>query len=216
MLLLRKADVTLVDESGNSALSDAAYRYSTDSLELLLEAGADADSRNHEGQTPLMRALMHRNPHERTVALLLKAGADIDAVPSNGEPTPLQSASELENLGTDRLILRAGGQRKREKPPNHIDMKEGVKNNSTTWNDALARAIARGCDAEIVELLIDNRADLNSTDSDDYFSTPLLGAIYGDHISIIRLLLDAELTRTLWGYMGLLFNMHAGCPNQIS
>ena len=155
LLLLRRADVTLVDSSGSSALSDAAYRNSQESLELLLEAGANIETRNKVGDTPLMRAV--QNGSRETVELLLEAGADIEAGNRSGE-TPLSRAAKLSNIRIDKLILLAGSQRKLNKS---LDKTGREGKQDETWNNSLIYAVRRG-DEELVQLLIDNGADVKA------------------------------------------------------
>lgn len=78
---VNKVDIPLLDAAGigNEAV-----------VKLLLEQGAECESRDKDGQTPL--ALAAKNGHEAVVKLLLEHGADINA--QNGEyGIALQAAS---------------------------------------------------------------------------------------------------------------------------
>ena len=52
---------------------------------LLIEKGADIESADHEGKTPLMNAVNNKN--HVVAGLLLAAGADINAKETNGWTT---------------------------------------------------------------------------------------------------------------------------------
>lgn len=85
LLLSHKADPFLVDSRGRNALHYASGRFCNSSpvVRLLLRAGIDIDSRDHDGVTPLMLAC--RTNRTDSIVSLLEKGADIDAVDGKGD-----------------------------------------------------------------------------------------------------------------------------------
>jgi ankyrin repeat protein len=78
--------VNLTNGSGDSLLMLAAYHDHPDTVEALLERGADTGRVNDRGQTALGAAVFRRS--ERVVTLLLRAGAD----PARGPRSALDVA----------------------------------------------------------------------------------------------------------------------------
>ena len=77
-------------------------------MKLLLAAGADADERESDGDSPLLWAAACGSSAE-TVRLLLEAGADPNVVGDmEGKTTPLISAVGEEKLEMVKLLLDAG------------------------------------------------------------------------------------------------------------
>jgi len=71
----------------------------------LLNAGANPDTPNAEGWTPLMLAAY--NGHDATVRRLLAAGANANAKAANGS-TPLRCAALNAGADSVRRLLEAG------------------------------------------------------------------------------------------------------------
>jgi ankyrin repeat protein len=67
---------------GQTALSRAAIKGHEAVVELLLEKGADVESKDSDGLTPLSWAA--RGGHEAVVKLLLEKGADTESKNSHG------------------------------------------------------------------------------------------------------------------------------------
>ncbi len=74
-------------------------------MQLLLDRGADINTKNGNGETALFSAATHR--HETIVQLLLDRGADIDVKNCNGE-TALQLAIQKEWLQIVWILLKKG------------------------------------------------------------------------------------------------------------
>lgn len=95
LLLAAGADAKACNHAGQNALMNACYRrfFSADAeaaFRLLITAGADINSRDNEGRTPLMFSLMSGD-HGWMVPVLTSLGADINARDNAGR-TPLMYA----------------------------------------------------------------------------------------------------------------------------
>jgi hypothetical protein len=114
-------------------------------VRLLLQAGADANSREDEcGSTPLMEAL--RYDCSELVRVLLDAGADIHARKDNGT-TALMWAAQAGSLGAVQLLLEGGA--------------DVNWHNADGWT-ALANAAIRG-NPEVVDALLKAGADIQGS-----------------------------------------------------
>jgi uncharacterized protein len=78
--------VNTQDESGNTALMLAAYHGHPETVQALIERGADVDLRNGRDQSPIAGALF--KGEDAVVAELVAAGADLDA----GTPSAREAA----------------------------------------------------------------------------------------------------------------------------
>jgi ankyrin repeat protein len=79
---------------------------------LLIERGAKVDAKDRRGRTPLHYAVMFKNSNIHLVRLLLKNGANPNAIPGVGKKrigyTALHSAVLYENTRLVRLLLDYG------------------------------------------------------------------------------------------------------------
>jgi ankyrin repeat protein len=91
-----------------TALAIGAMVGASEVVELLLEKGAQIDSRDDAGKTPLMQAAGHQFPgSEATVALLLKKGANPELKDQAGN-TALSEARRRGSAGIVALLEKAG------------------------------------------------------------------------------------------------------------
>ena len=81
--LFVRLPVDVVDEDGNTPLSEAACYGEVELVEFFLSRGAHPDSRNELGRTPIWRACY--NGHFEIVKLLLENGADKSIASNTGE-----------------------------------------------------------------------------------------------------------------------------------
>ncbi|NYZ61400.1 ankyrin repeat domain-containing protein [Luteimonas deserti] len=105
-LLDAGADATAGASNGNTAVHVAAMQDDPAYLETLLARGAPPDAPNgRNGETPLFNALEARN--ERTIRMLLDAGARVDATDSFGA-TLLHKAARINATGWVVRLLESG------------------------------------------------------------------------------------------------------------
>lgn len=105
LLITAGADVNMVDELGESALSTACNEGNTEAAKLLVGAGADVNVANDEGHTSLMSAAMWSDAE--LVEILLKAGANLDAADDEGY-TALDWAKDARAAECVRILRAAG------------------------------------------------------------------------------------------------------------
>lgn len=110
-LIAKGAEVDELDAAGNSALWMAARLSKTESVRLLLAAGADPNTRGQRGWTPLHCTTFcwSASADSEIAQLLIKAGADVNSVePEYGE-TPFHYAVRVaESPQLVRLLLDGG------------------------------------------------------------------------------------------------------------
>ena len=150
----------------------ATPRDSANSVEFLLEKGADVDMRDKQGFPALYNAAGN---NALTVArVLLEQGAAVDAAPSHHSLTPLHSASAAGHIQFIQLLLDNGA---------NINAQESVSSYTP-----LHLAIAKKS-VEAVNVLISRGASLDIQDNCD--RTPLAYAKHlGNREEIIQLLVD--------------------------
>ena len=163
LLIDAGADVNAaVDDSKRFPVSLAADSGDLSKLLSLLDAGADVNAASPQGYTPLINVLYHLWDDQKllpVVELLVKHGADIDAVTSYGE-SPLTTAAFQGRLDVVRFLLDAGANAER-----------------LAWTPAMMAT----CLGTLEELqgILDKGGEL---DQRDYFDRTvwLLSAIVGD------------------------------------
>jgi ankyrin repeat protein len=153
-LLASKTDVRARTQLGNDALLLASRKPGNSAaVKLLLEHGADANTRNAFGATPLMCAAAAED--EDSVALLIAAGADVNASPNpdlpgilfGGGRTPLMWAAWRKNAALIRTLF-----------------KHGAKVGAQTGLGSPLTQAAWASDAGTARLLLDAGADVNQRD----------------------------------------------------
>jgi Ankyrin repeats (3 copies)/Ankyrin repeat len=112
-----KGEKALTDKAGRTALMAAASAGRTENMRLLLDKGANIDSKDNDGNTALLVSagagpysavgvVYTANP----VKLLLERGADIEARNQHGDTALILAASKggYEDATTVRLLLDRG------------------------------------------------------------------------------------------------------------
>ena len=136
----------------------------------LIEAGADVNARDAEGDTPLILAAFYAGP--RCVELLLEKGADPNAANRSGVTALIRAATDYEKA---RLLIDAGA-------------KVRVRT-ADLGITPLILAARRAGNSRAVRLLLERGA--GAAESDEAGISPIMaGAASGD-VETVRLLLDA-------------------------
>ena len=99
-------DVT--NEFGSAPLAEAVKLSDVRMVKMLLDAGADVEGANHDGQTALMLAI--KAAELPIVEMLLKAGANVNTIERFHIQTPLMwAAAAPRNAGEMVKLLLANG-----------------------------------------------------------------------------------------------------------
>src|SRR4051795_5775710 len=152
------------------ALAAAIRDGDTRAVGKLIEAGADVNARDAEGNTPLILASFYAGP--RCVELLLEKGADPNAANRSGVTALIRAAT---NYKKTRLLIDAGA-------------KVGVRT-ADLGNTPLILAARRAGNSRTVKLLLERGA--SAAERDKAGISPIMaGAASGD-LETVRLLLDA-------------------------
>ena len=187
LLLELGSDPTAVNDAGEVAdptdcgywnTQDFARIATAEATAACLEAGADVNERDENGNTPLLLATGHwgggmdgspANEDPAVVRLLLEAGADVNAR-NNGGSTPLANAAGGKLVGTTR-----GGMLDLAEIPAIVAvlLAAGAEVGSTSGATLLNKAaFVEGL--ETVTMLLEAGADIHAREGDG--DTPLLSA----------------------------------------
>lgn len=170
-LLDNGASINVRSSSGNTPLLASAWSGNKVFVEFLLDRGVDVNEKTDFGTTALHRAAT--GGHEELLQFLLDRGADISAENNEGK-TALSSAVHLGKVGSVRLLLEAGAD------VNTVD---------NYGNSALAHASFRWVPIEIMQMLVEHGAVLNSlTDSS---TAPIEWAVGAGTFEQLRLLIES-------------------------
>ena len=186
-----------------------SFAWQLESIQLLLDAGADLDARDRRGDTALIIAC--RNPagvHLPVVTALLRAGAKVDDRGSGGM-TPLMCAALCDDTGQAvRTLLEASADvrardnrgwtapmhatcRRRE----HLEIVQLLVQAGSDVNarhkyggTALSNAAYNG-HTKSVQFFIQHGVQVNASDSAGW--TPLIGSSMNGHAQVVQALVDA-------------------------
>ena len=109
------------DETGRTALVNAAARGSDNISKKLLRKGADVNARDNAGLTALMESA--RSGHKDTTKVLLENGADVNLTDNNGQ-TALVRAAAQGHGDIVRMLLNKGAR---------TDLKDKDGRDALTW-----------------------------------------------------------------------------------
>jgi ankyrin repeat protein len=169
-------DVNRRGGSHTTPLHAASVKGHLDVASLLLETGADPNSRDNHGRSPLHRVSQGRQlvmveSSLEIARLLVNSGANVNAT-DDDDWTPLHAAAQSGYRDITELLLESGAT---------LDVQN--KNQRT----ALHVACANG-KLDVSRFLIDRGSDMNSRDEEGFIALHMASA-YG-HVDVARLLLD--------------------------
>jgi uncharacterized protein len=209
-LIAKKATVDVVNEFGSSPLAEAAkvadarmVKMLLDAgagvdradengmVRMLLDAGAGVDRADENGQTALMLAI--KAGELPIVEMLVKAGANVNAVEAFQRQTPLMWAVTASKNAAEmtRLLLSRGARVEARALytdwPNQLSSEPRGQYRPVGGLTALLYAARNGC-AGCVNALIGAGADVNVPTPEGV--TPLMISLDNDHNDVAALLLD--------------------------
>ena len=171
LFLGKIAEIDLKDRYGRTPLSYAVWIGNVAVVELLIKAGARANSKDEIGGTPLSYALCNRD--KKVIEVLLKG--DTQANLEDSSKKLLFSAAEKGHEDVVRLLLDIG--------KTDLDAIDGGHRTPLFW------AARNGHETIVKLLLATGKVNVNAKDSDSW--TALSGATEGGHKDIVKLLLKA-------------------------
>lgn len=111
-----------------------------DALKQHLSTGANVDSRDDDGETPLMKAA--DDGHTAIVEALLKAGADVNAIDEDGQ-TALMMAADEGHVQIVKLLLNAGANVNAKDEDGETALMKALDENHAEVADMLRKAGAK-------------------------------------------------------------------------
>lgn len=160
--------IKATDGSGNTPLHYAAEWAQSDAVMLLVEKGADPNTKNANGETPLYNAVKANNTD--IISQLLANGAQKDTRDYLGN-TPVHACVRWNAVEATMTLVAAGA---------NLDAR------NIAGKTPLAEA-ARSGNLTMVTLLLDNGADINA--SDETGKTVLIDAIQSGNTQLVQMLL---------------------------
>ena len=182
-------------------MSLAAEVGHTEMLKVLLEAGANVESPNADGQTALLAVA--RTGNVAAAQLLLDNGAKVDAKEKFGGQTPLMWASARRHPKMMELLIAKGADVNAASIDRdyqrHVTAEGRPKNLDSGGLTPLLYAARENCMA-CVEVLLKNKADIDLPDPDGV--SPLLVAIMNANWDLARQLIQAGADVNQWDIFG--------------
>ena len=168
LVSLPEVDLNHQDNRNFTALHDAVEEKHADVVEVLIDAGADIETKNVDGRSPLHLASV--SGPLTTVKMLVEAGADVRATDDYGD-TCLISATYNGHTDTVRYLVCLP----------EVDLNHQGSGNHTALHVAASRK-----HSEVVQVLIDAGADIETKNVDGN-SPLLLASISGELTTMTKL-----------------------------
>jgi uncharacterized protein len=159
--------------SSSTPVADAAMRGDREAVRHLLKQGADVRTAQGDGMTALHWAAERGDAD--LAAMLVYAGANVEAVTRIGQYTPLHLAARSGNPAVVKALLTAGA---------------SVRATSTNSGVTPLHLAAAAGDPAVIQTLIDAGADVNAREG-GWGQTPLIFAASQNRVAAIETLLAA-------------------------
>ena len=167
---LPEVDLNHQGSNKRTALHVAVHQKHADVVQMLIDAGADIETKNDKGHSPLH--LASSSGALTTAKMLVKAGADVRATDDKGN-TCLILAAYLGHTDTVRYLMSLP----------EVDLDQQGTNNFTALHFAVQQK-----HADVVQVLIDAGADIKTT-NDGHSSLRL--AILSGELTTVKMLVEA-------------------------
>ena len=171
LVSLPEVDLNHKDSKNYTALYIAVHHKHADVVQVLIDAGADIETKNDPGPSPLHLASIYGEL--ATVKMLVEAGADVRAT-NDRRSTCLILAARLGHTDTVRYLVGLP----------EVDLNHQGRDNHTALHYA-----AEGRHADVVQVLIDAGADTEIRGAGGH--SPLHLASFSGELTIIKMLLKA-------------------------
>ena len=172
---LAKIDLNLKNRKGRSALMVACLRGNVETIDMLLQAGADPNASDHQNWTPVMHCFGGNQKHggEALRRVLQDKSLELEKIPVNKDHTVLAEAVRLFQWDFAKILIQ-----------------HGADVNTRDWEGypILARAVQRGATPDIVELILHKNARTEETNKDGW--SPLREALFHKRWRLLRLLIE--------------------------
>src|SRR5262249_20748126 len=172
-------------------------------VKMLLDAGAEPEGANPDGQTALMLAI--KVGEVAIVDTLIKAGANVNTIEKFHHQTPLMwAAAAQKNAGAMVKLLLAKGADVKPRAlytdwPSQITSEPRAQYRPVGGLTALLYAARDGC-SDCVDALIAAGSDVNVPTPEGV--TPLMLALDNDHNDVAKPLLNRGANPRLWDWWG--------------
>ncbi|EPE09525.1 ankyrin repeat protein [Ophiostoma piceae UAMH 11346] len=171
-VMFSENDFVRIEPESTTGLHLAVYSSVDKAITALLQNGADANSQDSNGETPLLHAAMLG--HHTVVKLLLDTPNVMPDLKGERGRTPLSYAAEYGHEAVVKLLL---------------DNDKTMPDSKGEWDRTpLSYAAEGGHDAIVKRLLDTGKVMLNS--KGEWDRTPLLYAVENGHKAVVKLLLD--------------------------
>ena len=167
------ADVNAIENKHLTALMLACQKGNVNAINVLLKAGADHNVQDITGATLIHHAAVAQDYSQETLQTIINHGVDVNAT-NNESVTALMTACQQKNVEAIHLLLKAGAD------PNIAD---------TSGATSIHHAVVGGCSKETLQFIIDNGADVNTTNEEN--TTALMAACQKGNVEAINTLVNA-------------------------
>ena len=169
-----------VDSEGNLALHITSRCGMFAAVQLLVDLGADTNTMNKSGQTPLHAATSGEKDCPELCEILLRHDAKIDAVDEGGNQ-PLHLACKQAHVNTGSLLLSQGADFRAVNAKGHCPLffiSDFYERDADSEDDLALHITSRYGMSAAVQLLVDLGADTNAMNKSG--QTPLHVAVDGE------------------------------------